>query len=75
MESMLYFLFIAIIALSSCGPQTETRAHMDRSGMRMSDSLERYIDSSLAQPSLELMETGSPIASGASTFTSVEASK
>jgi hypothetical protein len=69
------YLFPLVIACVSCGSPTETRAHMDASGNRMSDSLERYIDSSLADPPRELAGTGSPIASAAGTFTTSEDSK
>jgi len=61
MRIILSTLFAVAFLLTSCAPQTETRAHMDDTGNRMSDSIIKYIDSCLAQPGRELAGTGSPI--------------
>jgi hypothetical protein len=49
---LLAFPFVA------CESQTESRAHMDISGNRMSDSILKLLDSSLAEPSRELKGIG-----------------
>ncbi len=49
---------LLFIYLAACQPQTETRLHMDNTGDRMSDSILRIIDSSLADPSKELASKG-----------------
>ena len=57
------------LAFTACMPQTESRAHMDETSDRMSDSILKLIDSSLAEPGRILAGTESPIASSASSFT------
>ena len=59
----------------ACQPQTESRIHMDQTGQRMSDSILKLLDSSLAQPAKILAQTESPIASSASSFTIISSSK
>ncbi|HWY09938.1 MAG TPA: hypothetical protein VN026_01375 [Bacteroidia bacterium] len=66
---MKFIPFLFLLILISCQPQVESRAHMDNTSNRTSDSLSKLIDSSLALPSLALIGTGSPIASATSTFT------
>jgi hypothetical protein len=60
---------LLILAFTACQPQTESREHMDLASDRMSDSILKLIDSSLALPGKVLAGTGSPIASSASSFT------
>lgn len=62
-------LFLFGIILAACQPATESRAHMEDTSNRMSDSILKLIDSSLAEPGKILAATESPIASVASTFT------
>jgi hypothetical protein len=42
------------VLLCSCGQQLETREHMDYSAIKISDSINRSIDSALADPAKEL---------------------
>jgi hypothetical protein len=62
-------IILFVLTLTSCQPQTESREHMDLTSDRMSDSILKLIDSSLALPGKVLAGTGSPIASSASSFT------
>ena len=71
MKITLISIFATALFLFSCTPPTETRAHMDNIGDRMSDSIIKYIDSALTQPGREMAGTGSPIASAAGSFTPV----
>jgi hypothetical protein len=75
MRPVNYFIVTCLAVFISCAPQSETRVHMDIAGNRMSDSIQRCVDSSLAAPGEELAGTGSSIASGAASFTSVELPK
>jgi len=60
--------FLIAIAFTACQPQAESRAHMDNTSDRMSDSILKLIDSNLAEPGRILAITESPMASVASTF-------
>ena len=50
MKKLILPVFVIILILTSCGPAGEDRVQMDRIAKRMSDSLSRLIDSSLADP-------------------------
>jgi hypothetical protein len=54
------FLFLAFPFIA-CQPRVESRAHMEDTSDRMSDSITRLIDSSLADPSHELSSLNSSI--------------
>ncbi len=54
MKTLKLSLGILAISIASCTPQTESRVHMDQTGQRMSDSILHIIDSSLADPSVEM---------------------
>jgi hypothetical protein len=75
MRSFAYFTIPLLACFFSCAPQTETRTHMDNTSDRVSDSIQRFVDSSLSAPGNELAGTGSPIASTAASFTSGEVPK
>ncbi len=60
---------LLILTFTACQPRIESRAHMDETSDRMSDSILKLIDSSLAEPGRILAGTGSPITSSASSFT------
>ena len=62
-------IILLALAFTACQPQVESRVHMDETADRMSDSILKLIDSSLAEPGRILAGTGSPIASSASSFT------
>lgn len=62
-------IILPILIFTACQPQIESRVHMDETADRMSDSILKLIDSSLAEPGRILVGTGSPIASSASSFT------
>ncbi len=70
-------LRLSIVALSfiACNPQTESRAHMNQSGQRMSDSIKILLDSCLSQPGKILAGTDYPIASSARGFIPINPSK
>ena len=72
---MKYPLILIATAFMACQPQTESRTHMENTSQRMSDSILKLIDSSLAEPGKVLAFTQSPIASAASTFTPVNQPK
>jgi hypothetical protein len=72
MKKALFFLGISLVA---CQPATESRAHMENTSDRMSDSILKLIDSSLAEPAKVLAASESPIASAASSFTPVNQPK
>ena len=68
------FLLLALPFLA-CQPRIESRERMDLVANRMSDSILKLIDSSLAEPGKILAGKESPIASSASSFTPVSLPK
>jgi hypothetical protein len=49
-----FLIHIIPVFLFSCGQQLETREHMDSSANKTSDSINKSIDSALADPAKEL---------------------
>ncbi|MBP7808583.1 MAG: hypothetical protein KA163_04780 [Bacteroidia bacterium] len=56
---MKYIPVLLAATLTACQPQTESRERMDLVANRMSDSILKLIDSSLAQPGKILVATES----------------
>ncbi len=61
MKKLVSLIFISAVILTSCGPAAEDRFQMDRIAKRMSDSLGRLIDSSLADPGRNINFTAQPV--------------